>query len=55
MNVPEALRATQNATDAFSKAVAVATDELAAEMRRIHVALLEEQPSEEAAPMRIRA
>jgi Sec-independent protein translocase protein TatA len=43
MNVPEALRATERATETFRKAVAVASEELADELRRVHSQLLEEQ------------
>ena len=43
MNVPEALRATEQAVNMFSKVVAEARDQLDSEMHRIHSQLLEEQ------------
>lgn len=44
MNVPEALRATDRAVSKFQKAVAVASEELEVEIKKIHSQLLEEQP-----------
>lgn len=44
MNVPEALSATRHAIDNFEKAVAMAREELASEMNRIHSELLEDRP-----------